>query len=752
MDRSFSFGMERSTLSFYELIIMSKKKFKKEKEKRDKKERGTMFGSLLQLMQENPGKSFKVDTLIRKLGLKKKALIEELFKLLDHLEADGELQQNAEGGYRFSKDSKVARTATDGTVTGIVDHVNARFAYIATGIEGAKDIYVKTPDLNTAMHGDTVNVKVSTKSAGASPEGRVTEVVKRARNRFVGKIEISKNYAFVVPDFKKVYQDFFIYNENINGAKANDKVLFEVTRWGDGDRSPEGKVIEILGKSGENNAEIHSIMAEFDLPFRFPENVLKESEQISEKISRDEIKKRRDFREILTFTIDPEDAKDFDDAISFRELEGGYYEVGVHIADVTHYVNTGTVLDEDAFDRATSVYLVDRTVPMLPERLSNGLCSLRPHEDKLTFAAVFEMDKNGKIRNEWFGRTIIHSAHRFSYEQAQEGIETGKGPYAAELKLLNDIAIRIRKDRFKNGAVNFESAEVKFKLDESGKPLAVIPKIRKDAHKLIEEYMLLANKAVATYVYKMKKGEEKNTFVYRIHDSPDPEKLEDFSKFARQFGHKVDLQGNNVSRSLNGLMDDIEGKPEQNVLQSLAVRAMAKAKYSTEAKGHFGLAFPHYSHFTSPIRRYPDMMVHRLLQHYLDGGKSANKKDYEDKCVHSSEREKRAAEAERASIKYKQVEFMSMAENKMYEGIITGVTDFGLFIEITETKCEGMVRLADMKDDYYDFDEKNYRIVGQKKKKIYRLGDKVEVRIKKTDVDKRTIDLTFETEPVKEDF
>lgn len=735
---------------------MSKKKFKKEKEKRDKKERVSMYSSLMTMLKETPGKEFKLQTLVKKLSLKKKAMIEELFKLLDQLEDDGIVKQTEEGNFKLVKENSAPSVKGNSgkskgtTVTGVVDHVNARFAYVITGEEGAKDIYVKTPDLNTALHGDTVEVSLFSQKTGANPEGKVVDVVKRARNRFVGKLQLSKSFAFVVPDFKKVYQDFFIYSENINEAKNNDKVLFEVTRWGDGDRSPEGKVIEILGKSGENNAEIHSIMAEFDLPFRFPEKVLKESEQIGEEISKEEIKKRRDFRDILTFTIDPEDAKDFDDAISFQKLENGLYEIGVHIADVTHYVKSGTTLDDDAFDRATSVYLVDRTVPMLPERLSNALCSLRPHEDKLTFAAVFEMDANGKVHNEWFGRTIIHSDHRFTYEQAQEVIETGKGNFPAEIKLLNDIAIKIRKDRFKNGAVNFESAEVKFKLDADGKPLAVIPKIRKDAHKLIEEYMLLANKAVATYVYKMKKGEEKNTFVYRIHDSPDPEKLEDFSKFARQFGHKIDVQGN-VSRSLNGLMDEIEGKPEQNVLQSLAVRAMAKAKYSTEAKGHFGLAFPHYSHFTSPIRRYPDMMVHRLLQHYLDGGKSVNKKEYEDKCIHSSEREKRAADAERASIKYKQVEFMAMAENKVYEGIITGVTDFGVFVEIIETKCEGMVRLADMKDDYYEFDEKNYRIIGQKKKKVYRLGDKVEVRIKKTDVEKRTIDLTFETELKKWD-
>jgi ribonuclease R len=720
---------------------MSKKKFKKEKEKRDKKEKGGVFSTLMALFEEHPGKAFRVPQLIKKLGLKKKSMIGDLYKTLDHLEDDGVLRQTEEGDYSLGKGSP---SKSSKSLTGIVDHVNPRFAYIATGVEGSKDVYVKTADLNTALHGDTVNITVNSKSSGASPEGKVVEIVKRARTRFVGKVEISKSFAFVVPDFKKIYQDFFIYTENINGAKADDKVVFEVTRWGDGDKSPEAKVVEILGKAGENDAEIHSIMAEFDLPFRFPENVLHESEQIPEAISKDEIKKRRDFRDVLTFTIDPEDAKDFDDAISFRKLENGHYEIGVHIADVTHYVKSGTRLDDDAFDRATSVYLVDRTVPMLPERLSNALCSLRPNEDKLTFAAVFEMDEQGKVHEEWFGRTIIHSDHRFSYEQAQEVIEGGAGKFPAELKLLNNIAIKLRKERFQKGAVNFETTEVKFKLDEKGKPLAVIPKIRKDAHKLIEEYMLLANKAVATYVYKMKKGDEKNTFVYRIHDHPDPEKLEDFSKFAKQFGHKLEIEERTVSRSLNALMDEIEGKPEQNVLQSLAVRAMAKAKYSTEAKGHFGLAFLHYSHFTSPIRRYPDMMVHRLLQHYLDGGKSVNKKEFEEKCIHSSEREKRAADAERASIKYKQVEFMSTAENKPYKGIITGVTDFGVFIEIIETKCEGMVRLADMKDDFYEFDEKNYRIIGRKRMKIYRLGDEVEVRVKKTDVDRRMIDLTFE--------
>jgi ribonuclease R len=718
---------------------MSKKKFKEKKDKRDKKERGGLYSSLVRFLEEAEGKSFSAQLLVKKLSLKKKSFIEDLYKLLDALELEGKVEQTSSGQY------KSVRKVQGVGITGVVDHVNPRFAYVVTGEEGVKDIYIRSSDLASAIHGDTVEVEVSNRRTGENPEGRVVKIVKRGRNRFVGRIELSRNFGFVVPDFKKIYQDFFIYPENLKGATANDKVLFEVVKWADRDKSPEGKVVEILGKTGENEAEIHSIMAEFELPFRFPENVLQESEKISEGITPEEIKKRWDFRDVLTFTIDPEDAKDFDDAISFRKLETGNYEIGVHIADVTHYVQPGTALDEDAFDRATSVYLVDRTVPMLPERLSNALCSLRPHEDKLTFAAVFEMDAKGKIYKEWFGRTVIHSNHRFTYEQAQEVIETGKGTFADELKILNDLHHILRKERFKKGAVNFETTEVKFKLDEKGKPLAVVPKVRKDAHKLIEEFMLLANRAVATYVFKMKKGEEKNTFVYRTHDLPNQEKVEDFARFAKQFGHQLSIESASISKSLNKLMDTIEGKPEQNVLQSLAVRAMAKAKYTTDAKGHFGLAFDHYTHFTSPIRRYPDMMVHRLLQHYLNKEKSVNKKQYEEKCVHSSEREKRAADAERASIKYKQVEFMSLAENKMYAGIITGVTDFGLFVEITETKCEGMVRMADMKDDFYEFDEKNYRVIGRRRKKIYRLGDKVEVWIKKTDVDRRLIDLTFET-------
>ncbi len=690
---------------------------------------------ILSVLNETPGRAYTIKQIAKKLGLKKRDDIKAMTFSVYDLEGEGKIKQLNDGLFTGNTSGK--------TLIGVVDHVSSRFAYVAIG-EDRPDVFIRTQDLASAVDGDTVKIAMLPSRHGEHPEGKVLEIIKRNRTQFVGRLEMSKNFAFVVADFRKIHKDFYIHQENINGAKSRDKVIVEVIDWGDGEDNPEAKVVEILGKAGENEAEIHSIMAEFGLPFRFPEQVEKEARKIDEGITPKEIKKRWDFRLVTTFTIDPEDAKDFDDALSLEILPSGNYRVGVHIADVTHYIQPNTILEQEALDRATSVYLVDRTIPMLPERLSNELCSLRPKEDKLTFAAVFELDHNAQIITEWFGRTIIHSDHRFTYEQAQEVIETGKGLFAEELKILNTLALKLKKERFAKGAVNFETTEVKFKLDERGKPLAVVPKVRKDAHKLIEEFMLLANKRVATFVYNQKKGPEKNTFVYRIHDYPDPDKVKVFAQFAKQFGHRLHVDEKSISRSLNKLMDEIDGKPEQNVLQQLAVRSMAKAKYSTDAKGHFGLAFEHYSHFTSPIRRYPDMMVHRLLQHYLDEGKQANKAEYEVKCVHSSEREKRAADAERASIKYKQVEFMAMvAGDKSFDGLISGVTEWGLYVEIIETKCEGMIRLADMDDDYYEFDEKNYCIVGRRNKKIYTLGDQVRVRVKKTDVDRRLIDLVF---------
>jgi len=715
---------------------------KSRKQKSARVSQQNLHNLILNFLAGTRGRAYSVKQLAKKLGLKKEAEQQNLYQALHTLAEQGKIRQLDNGSFTLAPQEK--------SLTGVVDHVSSRFAYVNVG-EDTPDVFVRTQDLNTAVDGDTVRLVLLPGSHGEHPVGRVTEVLQRNRTRFVGRLQRTKNMGFVIPDFRKIHQDFVVYPEHLKGARENDKVVVEVTNWGRPGENPVARVVEILGRAGENEAEIHSIMAEFGLPFRFPEEVEQEARKIDEGITPAEIKKRRDFRQITTFTIDPEDAKDFDDALSIETLPNGNYRVGIHIADVTHYVKPNSALDQEAYDRATSVYLVDRTIPMLPERLSNELCSLRPHEDKLTFSAVFELDKQAHLVNEWFGRTIIHSKYRFTYEEAQDVLETGKGPFATELKILNELAKKLRKERFARGAVNFETTEVKFKLDEKGHPLAVIPKIRKDAHKLIEEFMLLANKRVATFVFSLGKRSknsegqhEGKTFVYRIHDYPDPEKVKDFAVFARQFGHRLQIDERSISRSLNKLMDEIEGKPEQNVLQQLAVRAMAKAKYSTEPKGHFGLAFDHYTHFTSPIRRYPDVLVHRLLYHYLNKGKSVNKAEYEAMCVHASEREKRAADAERASIKYKQVEYMSlMAPDKVFDGIISGVTEWGIYVELIETKCEGMIRLADLNDDYYEYDEKNYCVVGRRTRKIYTLGDQVRVKVKKTDIDRRLIDLVL---------
>ncbi|MEM6523531.1 MAG: ribonuclease R [Bacteroidota bacterium] len=716
---------------------------KKRKKKKSGKPAGIqdkLRAKILSLLNANIQRAYTSKQVVRKLGFKRKDYNREIPYVLSRLEQEGKITALSHGAYKSNHEPEV--------IVGRVDHVNPRFAYVIT--EGQDDdVYVRERDLKNAFDGDIVKVAASPVKHGKRPEGKVVEIVERTREQLVGRIEFSPRFAFVVADNRKIHQDIFVPLEKTKRAAHNDKVIIKITQWPSHDKSPEGEVIQVLGKSGENEAEIHSIMAEFDLPFEFPDHVLAAAKDIKDEISTKEIAKRKDFRDTLTFTIDPADAKDFDDAISFKTLENGNYEVGVHIADVTHYVHPETVLEKEAIDRATSVYLVDRTVPMLPERLSNGLCSLRPNEDKLTFAAVFEMSPEAKVIKEWFGRSIIHSKRRFTYEDAQERIESGEGDLAGELVQLNKLALALRKKRFQTGAVNFETTEVKFKLDEKGKPLGVVPKIRKDAHKLIEEFMLLANKQVATFIYGMEKGKEKNTFVYRTHDFPDPEKVNTFATFARRFGHEIKVDDASISNSLNKLLSTIEGKPEENVLQQLAIRAMAKAKYTTEPIGHFGLAFAHYTHFTSPIRRYPDMMVHRLLQHYLDQGKSVEKDAYEKKCEHSSEREKRAAEAERASIKYKQVEFMQSVEDKVFDGVISGVTEWGIFVEITETKCEGMVRLADLKGDYYEFDEDNYRVIGRSNKKMFTLGDNVSVSVKNTDLNRRTIDLEFVDEKDK---
>jgi ribonuclease R len=695
--------------------------------------------------RKNP---YSLKDLIKKLGLKRKETKDDLEKELSTLVREGKLSQLKNGLFKTNVSGET------NFVLGRVDHVSPRFAYVIPQESTAGDIWIDARFLNGAIDGDIVKAQVFEGSEKFKKEkhqeGKIIEVVERKRKEFVGTIEISPKFAFVIPDNKKIHFDIFIPGEFINNAEHRQKVIAEVVDWAEGDKKPIGKVKEVLGNAGENNTEMHAIMAEYGLPFTFPESIDKAAEQIEEEITKAEISRRRDFRNITTFTIDPVDAKDFDDAISVQKLDNGNYEIGVHIADVTHYVRPGTLLEKEAYLRATSVYLVDRVVPMLPEKLSNGLCSLRPNEDKLTFSAVFEMTESGKIMHQWFGKTIIHSIRRFTYEEVQEVIETQNGDLKEEVLLLDRLAKILRKERFKNGSISFETIEIKFKLDENGKPLGVYPKIRKDAHKLVEDFMLLANKKVAEHVYNMKKGEEKNTMVYRTHDNPNPDKLKSLATFAARFGHKMNVHDEGaIANSLNKLTEDVEGKPEQNVLQGLAIRCMAKAKYTTEADMHFGLAFKHYTHFTSPIRRYPDMMVHRLLFHYLEGGKSEDKHLFEEKCNHSSEREKMAADAERASIKYKQVEFMQSMTDKVFDGIISGMIETGMFVEIVETKCEGMVRLSELTDDFYEVDLDNFRIVGKRQKKHFTLGDTVQVKVKKTDLARRTIDLELITTTTK---
>lgn len=709
------------------------------KTKKEKKRSNTITflkENLIAFLEQYKTKAYSVKQLFKKLGLRSEAEKTTLEETVDNLVSSGSLKKLKDGSLKYNSNAEI--------VTGRVDFVNPRFAYVVPD-EGEVDIWINANKLNYALDGDIVKAAVYTdvKRKDKRPEGEVVEIIERKKDKFVGKIEISARFAFVVADSRKMFYDIFVPLEEIKNAKNGEKVVVKITQWpSKKTKNPVGEIIEVLGEAGNNEVEMHSIMAEFDLPMKFPQRVIDDAETLANETPSGELKKRRDFRDITTFTIDPVDAKDFDDALSIQKLENGNWEIGIHIADVTHYVRPETELEKEAFRRATSVYLVDRVVPMLPEKLSNELCSLRPKEDKLTFSAVFEMNEQGQVLNQWFGKTIIHSNRRFAYEDVQEIIESGVGDYAVEIKVLNEISHKLREDRFKKGAIGFETIEVKFRLDENGAPLEVIPKVRKDAHRLIEDFMLLANRKVAEYIYFMKKGKEKNTFVYRIHDHPNPDKLNALAVFARKFGHNIQLgDEQEVANELNKLVGEVEGKPEQNVLQSLAIRTMAKAKYSTEPEIHFGLAYKHYTHFTSPIRRYPDMMVHRLLEHYLNGGESANKVYYEDKCEHSSEMEKRAADAERASIKYKQVEFMQKLIGQELNGIVSGVTEFGIFVEIIETKCEGMVRLADLEDDFYELDMENYRVIGKKNKRMITLGDGVAVKVVKTDLMKRTIDL-----------
>lgn len=686
--------------------------------------------AILTLMYEEPGRSVNYKQISTLLGIRDGETRKLANVVLQELSDDDYLEQISRGKYRLK--------AKTGTACGVVTLQPQGFAYVVSE-ELDRPVLISSKNLRHAMEGDKVKIRLYARRKKHDLEGEVIEIVERAKSVFVGTVETSRNFAFLIPAGKVAF-DIFIPLEKLNGAKTGQKAIAEIVEWPENARNPFGKILEVLGDVGDNDAEMHAILAEFDLPHKFPVNVDKAAEKIPLEIPEEEIKKRRDMRETTTFTIDPVDAKDFDDALSLRQLKNGTWEVGVHIADVTHYVTPNTIIEQEAQSRATSVYLVDRVVPMLPERLSNGVCSLRPNEDKLCFSAVFEIDENGDILKQWFGKTVIHSNRRFTYEEAQEIIETGAGDLAEEVLKLNELAIKLREKRFKNGSIAFERVELKFNIDEKGKPLSVYYKEAKASNQLIEEFMLLANKRVAEYIGKKGANKSEKTFVYRIHDKPDTDKLANFNAFIQRFGYGIQLAtARTISSSLNNLLTNVKGKKEQNLVETLAIRAMAKAAYSTRNIGHYGLAFEHYTHFTSPIRRYPDMMVHRLLEKYLEGGRSANEQKYEELCKHSSDMETRAANAERSSIKYKQVEFMQDHLGKIYPGVISGVTDWGIYVEL-ENKIEGMIPIRELDDDFYIFDEKNYALVGRHSRKVYQLGDEVKVKIWRTNLEKKQLD------------
>ncbi len=706
-------------------------------------EKNLLKEKMKEIFYSNPKAHFNYKQISKKLNESNAKARKSINSILYQLAKESIITELYKGKFILNPSERIKKEAHGPTIKGIVDMKQTGKAYVMSQ-ELLEDVRINPNNTNRALHGDTVLVQLFPKRKNQKTEGNIIEIIKRNKINFVGVVEIHKNFAFLVPDNKSTPIDIYIPLENLNNAKNGDKAIAQITEWPEKAKNPFGKIIDVLGKPGLNEVEMHAILAEYNLPYSFNAEVENEANKIPSEISDQEIKNRIDLRNLLTFTIDPYDAKDFDDAISIEKLSSDTYQIGVHIADVSYYIKENTILDEEAFNRATSVYLVDRVVPMLPEKISNNICSLREKEDKLTYSVIFDLSVSGKILNYKIDKTIINSNRRFTYEEVQEIIEKKEGEFSEDIEILNNLAKTIRKKRLKAGAITFDKKEVKFKLDEKGKPLSVFFKVQKDAHKLVEEFMLLANKTVAEHIGKIKGKTKPKNFVYRIHDIPNPEKLNSLSEFVSKLGYKMKTDSRkNISNSFNTLLKECEGKGEENLIETLAIRSMAKAEYSTQNIGHYGLAFDYYTHFTSPIRRYPDLMVHRLLWVYSHGTQSLPADALEEKCIHSTEREKVAQYAERDSIKLKQVEFLEDKIGESFEGVISGVSKWGLFVEIVENKCEGMVRLKDMNDDYYYLDEDNYQVLGFNKKKKYKLGDSIIITIKAVDAQRKEIDFTI---------
>lgn len=712
---------------------MTKKKDKKGGKRMKKKE---LTELLVSYFRNKPGEAFTVKQLFQGLKLTTHPLKMLCRDIVEEMTEDNFLVEVEKGRFRLNDKGQVM-------VGTFQRKSNGKNSFVPD--DGGEPIFIAERNSAHAMNNDKVKISLCAKRKRQKVEGQVIEILEHAATTFVGTLKVTKNYAFLLTETNTLANDIFIPKDKLKGAKDGDKAVVRITDWPEEAKNPFGEVIDVLGKAGDNTTEMHAILAEYGLPYTYPQSVEAAAEKIPAEITPEDYAEREDFRDVVTFTIDPKDAKDFDDALSIRLLKPGLWEVGVHIADVSHYVKEGSAIDKEAVKRATSVYLVDRTIPMLPERLCNFICSLRPDEEKLAYSVIFNMDENAVVKDYRIRHTVIKSNRRFTYEEAQQIIETGEGDYKEEILELNKLAQILRQRRLENGAINFDRCEVKFEIDEKGKPLSVYFKVSKEANKLIEEFMLLANRTVAEHIGKVPKNKKPKVFPYRIHDLPDPDKLDNLSQFIARFGYKIRTGGSKmeVSKSINRLLNDVEGKKEQNLVETVSLRAMQKAKYSIYNIGHYGLAFDYYTHFTSPIRRYPDLIVHRLLTRYLAGGRTAQADKYESLCEHSSAMEQTAASAERASVKYKQVEFMSERIGNVYDAVISGVTEWGLYAEINENKCEGMIPMRDLDDDFYEFDEKNYCLIGRRSHRKFSLGDPVKIKVARANLEKKQLDFTL---------